>query len=76
MNQLPAMVEVFKTDIRKKKIASTLVKSLSVQFPDYKINIDMTDCDKILRIEGRHLCELDRIIEFVQQQNVRIEVLT
>jgi len=37
------MVEVFKTDIRKKQIARTLVKSLSNQFPDYKINIDFAD---------------------------------
>ena len=76
MNQLSGMVEVFKTDIRKKKIASSLVKSLSIQFPDYKINIDMADCDKVLRIEGRHLGKLDEIIAFVQQQHVRIEVLT
>ena len=46
------MVEVFKTDVSKKNLARTLVKSLSNQLPGYKINIDLADCDKVLRVEG------------------------
>ena len=32
------MAEVFKTAISKKKVARTLFKSLSIQFPGYKIS--------------------------------------
>lgn len=76
MNQLSKTVEVFKTDISKKKVARTLVKSLSIQFPDYKINIDHADCDKVLRIENECLFDVDQIIRFVQCQNIQIELLS
>jgi len=56
------MVEVFKTDIRKKHIACTLVKSLSNQFPDYRINIDLADCDKVLRVESDYLFDAIEIL--------------
>ena len=81
MDQLSRMVEVFKTDISKKKVARTLVKSLSIQFPDYKINIDLADCDKVLRVESEclsdsHRIDADQIVSFVKSQNVKIEVLS
>ncbi len=76
MNKLPGMVEVFKTDISKKKVARSLVKSLEIEFPGYKINIDFADCDKVLRIEGDCLCDVDQIERFVKSQNVKIELLS
>lgn len=69
------MVEVSKTDISKKKVARTLVRSLSIQFPDYKINIDLADCDKVLRVESEYLFDADPIVGFVQRQNIKIELL-
>ena len=53
MNQLTRVVEVFKTDISKKKVARELVKSLTIQFPGYKINIDLDDCDKSIESRKR-----------------------
>lgn len=75
MIQLSRIVEVFKTDISKKKVARKLVKALSVQFPDYKINIDFADCDKVLRIESECLFDVEQIVRFVQRENVNIELL-
>ena len=75
MNQLSRTVEVFRTDISKKKAARTLVKSLSIQFPDYKINIDLADCDKVLRIESECIFDVDQIVRFVKSQDVKIEPL-
>ena len=76
MNQSTRKVEVFKTDVRKKKVARTLVKSLSIQFPDYKINIDLADCDKVLRVESECLLDVDPLVRFVKSQNVKIELLS
>ncbi|MBP9926054.1 MAG: hypothetical protein KBF45_08660 [Cyclobacteriaceae bacterium] len=70
------MVEIFKTHISKKNVARTLVKSLSMQFPDYKINIDLADCDKVLRVESVCFFDTDQIVTFMKSQNVKIELLS
>jgi len=46
------MVEVFKTDVYEEGQADSLVCQLLQHFPDSKINFDLDDCDKILRVEG------------------------
>lgn len=76
MIQLTRMIEVFKTDVSKKKVARTLVKSLSIQFPDYRVNIDFVDCDKVLRIESDCLLDADQIVRFVKSKNVKTELRT
>ena len=45
-------VEVFKTNVREKHQAMMLVTLLTEQFPLCRINFDLHDCDKILRVEG------------------------
>jgi len=70
------MVEIFKTDISKKKTARTLVKSLADQFPEYKVNIDLADCDKVLRVESQQLIDTDQIGMFVKRLDVKIELLS
>ncbi len=55
------MVEVFKTDVTKKKQAKLLLSVLSQQFPFTAINFDLDDCDHILRIEGEDFCPLKAI---------------
>ena len=46
------MVEIFKTNVRKKADAIYIINFLKNLFPDYKINFDLEDCDKILRVEA------------------------
>lgn len=46
------MIEVFKTDVSDEKQASDLRHLLLRHFPTSRINFDLHDCDKILRIEG------------------------
>ncbi|MFT4024644.1 MAG: hypothetical protein QM664_12770 [Flavihumibacter sp.] len=50
------MVEVFKTNVSEKEIADMLRLSLERAFPACKINFDLHDCDRILRLEGRGIC--------------------
>lgn len=46
------MIEVFKTNVKKASQAKKLVPLLQQQLPGTKINFDLSDCDKILRVEG------------------------
>ena len=46
------MVEIFKTNIEREGTATNLKLELLEQFPDCKINFDLEDCDRILRIES------------------------
>ena len=50
------MVEIFKTNVKKRKQSEKVVSLLSMKYPDLKINFDLEDCDKILRIEGESFC--------------------
>lgn len=49
------MAEVFKTNVQQDKQAKKLIAVLYSHFPDSKINFDLEDCDKILRVEGRNV---------------------
>jgi DNA-directed RNA polymerase subunit H (RpoH/RPB5) len=45
------MVEVFKTNIIDKNTAEKILDDLNIVFPGGRINFDLDDCDKILRVE-------------------------
>jgi len=46
------MVEVFKTNVPDGGIAKKLLIFLTSQMPKCKINFDLEDCDRILRVES------------------------
>ena len=58
------MVEVFKTNVQKETETNYIVAVIQRQFPAYKINFDLEDCDKILRVEGVDL-QSNNIIDYV-----------
>lgn len=45
------MIEVFVTNVAKKKDSVFLRKELLSIFPDSEISFDLEDCDRILRIK-------------------------
>lgn len=49
-------VEVFRTNVTRKRQAKQLLDILSKQFPSLHINFDLEDCDNILRVEGENIC--------------------
>lgn len=57
-------VEVFKTNVQKEADKNYVIAVIQSQFPNYKINFDLEDCDKILRVEGVEL-EPKNIIDYV-----------
>lgn len=46
------MVEVYRTDVGNQEHADFLLHQLGNIFPAYRINFDLEDCDKILRVES------------------------
>ena len=46
------VIEVFKTSVPDERSAQEIVAELRKFFPEHRINFDLDDCDKILRIEG------------------------
>jgi hypothetical protein len=45
------MIEVFKTDVTDAVFAKLLLNQIHRNFPAYKANFDLEDCDRILRVE-------------------------
>jgi hypothetical protein len=68
------MVEVFKTNVRKKAQSKMLLSILSETFPSFKINFDLSDCDKVLRVEGDNM-EAVRIMILLKKYGFECEVL-
>jgi len=68
------MVEVFKTNVEQSQMAEQLISTLRIRFPFSKINFDLEDCDKILRIEGNQIC-IQTIIELMKGRRFECEVL-
>jgi len=68
------MVEVFKTNVQKKAQSKMLLCILSEAFPSFKINFDLSDCDKVLRVEGDNMEALP-IMMLVKECGFKCEVL-
>jgi len=68
------MVEVFKTNISDKKTATRIAEQLYELFQKCKINFDLDDCDKILRIESRQV-NPKRVKKILQRKGYLCEVL-
>jgi hypothetical protein len=68
------MVEVFKTNVQKKSQSKMLLCVLSEAFPTFRINFDLSDCDKVLRVEGDNM-ETVRIMILVKEHGFNCEIL-
>ena len=68
------MVEVFKTNVQKKTESKMLLSVLSEAYPSFKINFDLSDCDKVLRVEGDNIEALSIMI-LVKEYGFTCEVL-
>lgn len=66
----PEPVEVFKTDVQDGSQADRLVALLRQHFPGSKINFDLDDCDKILRLAGADIAPAS-VISVMQDKGFR-----
>jgi hypothetical protein len=69
------MVEVFKTNVQQVDEAERIIQDLKVNFPNYKTNFDLSDCDNILRVEGENIL-VKELINFLILSNLQIEILS
>lgn len=67
-------VAVFKTDVQRRTQANRLLNLLKQNQPGCRINFDLDDCDKILRVEGNTLC-CDKIIQLLKLNGHACEAL-
>lgn len=68
------MVEVFKTNVEEPAESSLVISRLLVHFPQSRINFDLSDCDRILRVEGETICT-DTITNLVNSIGYHCELL-
>ena len=68
------MIEIFKTNVELEEQADRIMASLVQVFSMLKINFDLDDCDKILRIEG-HEFSVDHIRETIHALGYTCELL-
>jgi hypothetical protein len=68
------MVEVFKTNVLSQTQANNILILLLKKFPLHKINFDLDDCDKILRVQGKNI-STKKVIEVVNRDGYECEIL-
>jgi hypothetical protein len=68
------MIEVFKTNVQEFSEAQKLVTLLRKHFPNSKINFDLDDCDKVLRVEGNNL-RIEKVMTLVTEKGFLCKVL-
>jgi hypothetical protein len=68
------MVEVFKTNVEEQQQAAKLLEVLTQHFPLSRINFDLDDCDRILRVEGDTV-SYKEIIELITNNGYQCKIL-
>ncbi|WP_374173127.1 hypothetical protein [Flavobacterium tructae] len=68
------MIEVYKTNVQEVEQSLLIVGRLLEHFPDSRINFDLEDCDKILRVHAPSISN-QRIIELLDSYGYHCEVL-
>ena len=68
------MVEVFKTNIYEPDEAQHVISKLHHYLPDARINFDLDDCDKILRVENSTI-DIEKLVSLLNGTGYQCEVL-
>ncbi len=66
--------EIFKTNVENIPESIILLQKLSRHFPEHKINFDLNDWDKILRVQGKDI-SAEKIIQLLNKENYQCKVL-
>lgn len=68
------MVEVFKTNVEQPEQSQMLIHRIRSHIPEGKINFDLEDCDKILRVEAKSI-SVQIILKLLKQHGFYAELL-
>src|SRR5688572_5321419 len=73
---LDCMIEVFKTNVIDKELATQIVADIHNSFRHCVANFDLDDCDHVLRVQGiREDTDVYRIISLVKSHGYNANVL-
>ncbi len=67
-------IEVFRTTISTKGEATKILEKLHTLFPNVKATLDLTDCDRVLRIEGEGF-SITEVVKVVRDAGFECAVL-
>lgn len=67
-------VEVFATGITEEKQAKEIAALLQPIFLHCRINFDLDDCDRILRMEGKHI-DTTAVINLLIEKGIHCQLL-
>jgi exoribonuclease R len=71
------MVEIFKTNVRKRGEANLLIEQIERTFPECKASFDLEDCDHVLRIHcASREVKVDRLIALLNNFGYEAEILS
>ena len=73
--QLKMKVEVFKTNVADPERAKWLVDQIEGQFINCKVNFDLDDCDRVLRVVSEGNIQSDLLIDLLRNVGYNAEVL-
>ena len=68
------MIEVFKTNVSSEKKSKIIIDALHLLLPNAKINFDLEDSDKILKIESSSIAA-HIVIEYLLLFDTKAKVL-
>lgn len=74
MENEPDAIEIFKTNVQEVKQAELLIEKILEEFPSSRVNFALDDCDRILRVQGRGVCN-KKIIELLNSNGYEAQVL-
>lgn len=67
-------VRIFRTNVFQDQDASQLASSLHGAYPHYKVNFDLTDEERILRVETQQLpVEINAIVNYMMTLGYQCE---
>lgn len=69
------MVEVFKTNVADPERAQWLVDHIERNFTHCKVNFDLDDCDRILRVVAEEKIQSDVLIDLLKNIGCIAEML-
>jgi hypothetical protein len=69
-------IEIFKTNISDRRHAAVVIQALQRACPGHTVNVDLEDCDKILRIKSFHpFLNMEAIFATLATLNIKAEIL-
>lgn len=68
------MVEVYKTNVKKKKSSERILQRIIKKYPDLQVSFDLDDCDRILRCEGSGF-DPAKVRRIVRRSGYRCKIL-